>query len=246
MKPLIAVLMFCMSYNHAGPRAHDSILTEGGTTARLLLLDSQSKPVASADVELSGIVQCANPICPPVVEWQGKSGTDGIIVIPRNAIHESAFVGTPAHETRILGSANWEEDKRAWTLWLMRRTGFICRQSGSRWTLRMADDWGSRRLSSAQLSPADDFGLMHCWEEKGYFRKCMGPQIPNAGYTANLIRAHESDISAVVTGETIHGPDKVAELTCSRLLQQKRSKRTQKPGRWSTRSTVASDHSIAA
>jgi hypothetical protein len=218
MKPLIAVLMFCMSCNHAEYPAHNSILSDGGTTARVLLLDFQSKPVASADVKLSVIVQCATSLCPPVVMWQGKSDTNGIIVIPRTAIQESTLVGMPSHETRTLRSASWEKDKQAWSLWLMGRTEFICRQSDSPWTFRVADDWGSGRLSSTQLNPSNDFGLMHCWEEKGYFRKCMGPQMPDAGYTANLIGTNDSDISAVVSGETIHGPDKVAELTCSRLV----------------------------
>jgi len=157
MKPLIAVLTFCMSCNHAESPAHNSILSDGRTTARVLLLDSQSKPVASVDVKLSVIVQCTTSLCPPVVMWQGKSGTDGIIVIPRTAIQESTFVGTPSHETRTLLSASWEKNKQAWSLWLMGRTEFICRQSDSPWTFRVADDWGSGRLSSTQLSPSNDF-----------------------------------------------------------------------------------------
>jgi len=210
MRLLLALLMFTVSCQSAQEQEHTSILNEKGKTTRIVLLDFQGKPIAGADVELMETATCGAPKCPTAVTWTQKSGPDGSVNIPRNLIHGATLVGAHAHEARELTAARWEKDRGAWTLPLMGRVTTVCSKYDSSWIILVSDDWRSARVGSSEL------GLMHCAEGKDTFRTCQGPQIPDAGFTATFTRSGEN-ISARLTGETVHGPSEFAQLECFRL-----------------------------
>jgi len=135
---------------------------------RLLLMDAGSKPIVSAAAQLTNTVECVTIPCAAQVVWQGTSDTDGILVIPRSAINQTTVVTTRTHEPRTLSAATWVEEKQVWALRLMGHAATACKKYDNPWTLLVADDWGSARLSSAHASRLDEFGLMHCKRTKTF------------------------------------------------------------------------------
>ena len=205
IKLLIPALAFTIACKSAQPADHSSILQEKGKTVRLVLADPSDKPIAGTNVELG---ECESAPCSPVVHWTQKSRADGSVDIPQALIQDRTVVATPVNEPRPLNAARWRENEKAWTIKLLGRVSMVCSKYDIRSTLLVAED--SR---SAQLEASDDLGLMQCYEGKGAFQICRGPQNPDEGFTAYLTRAGDN-ISARLTAETIAGRRELAQLDC--------------------------------